>query len=298
MNKFPPVTVAIPLFFSRRFLEIVIQNIETIHYPNLHFIVSDRHGGDDTLTLLRTHFQDDPRISFVEHLDQCNWVCHYNDLVQQAKGKYFAWMPHDDSYAPDYIMRLVEFLEAHPDVILAFGEMHRITLDGTDISNHGWLEHWKSLTEDNSWSTQQAVKLHLKWTLAYGFRGLFRLQPIQEKRLYIRDTYQTIGADGLWMFGIALTGRIGYAPHCHCWKRIYNDSTHAPWREKKRQHRFRWSWLWISLLYLMNSTITLREKFLAGLTLVGWNLLQLARRPATKFAKILRRNLNAYTLHL
>jgi glycosyltransferase involved in cell wall biosynthesis len=294
MNNFPPVTVAIPLYFSRRFLEIVIQNIETIDYPNLHFIVSDRHGGDDTLTLLRTHFRDDPRISFIEHLDQCNWVCHYNDLVQQAKGKYFAWMPHDDSYAPDYIMRLVEFLEDRPDVILAFGEMHRIALDGTDITNHRRLEQWESLTADNSWSTPQVVKLHLKWNLAYGFRGLFRLQPIQEKRLYMRETYQTVGADRLWMFGVALTGRIAYTPHCHCWKRIYNDSTHASWREKKRQNRFRWiwswSWSWISLLYLMNSTITLREKFLAGLVIVGWNWLQPARRLAIKSAKILRRH--------
>ncbi len=285
MNNFPPVTVAIPLFFSRRFLEIVIQNIETISYPNLHFIVSDRHGGDDTLTLLRNHFQSDPRISFVECIDQYHWIRHYNDLLQQAGGKYFAWMPHDDSYAPDYVTRLVEFLEAHPDVILAFGEMHRITPDGTDISNPRSLEHWKSFVVDNSWSTEQAVKLHFCWNLAYGFRGLFRLQPIQEKPLYIRETHQGIGADGLWMFGVALTGRIAYVPQCQCWKRIYNDSTHASWRERKRQYRFRWSWLWVSLLYLTNSTISVREKFLVGLAIMEWTLLRPMKRLFAKSAK-------------
>ena len=52
----PLVSVAIPLFRSKPFLNYVIENIEAIESADVEIIVSDRHGTDDALDLLRRRF--------------------------------------------------------------------------------------------------------------------------------------------------------------------------------------------------------------------------------------------------
>src|SRR4051794_13973408 len=92
----PLVSIAIPLFQSRPFLSVIIDNIETITYPQVEILVSDRHCADDTIDLLACHFTGDPRLRFLKSRDRLNWIEHYNLLLRAAAGKYFLWMPHDD----------------------------------------------------------------------------------------------------------------------------------------------------------------------------------------------------------
>ena len=55
----PLVTVAIPLYKSQPFFDIITENVENLAYENLEFIISDRHGYDDTLARLRQRFCTD-----------------------------------------------------------------------------------------------------------------------------------------------------------------------------------------------------------------------------------------------
>ena len=74
MSHPPLVSVAIPLFQSKPFVDIIAENIRTIDYPNVEIIISDRHGADDTIEVLRHTFPDDPRLRFVVNPDRVNWV--------------------------------------------------------------------------------------------------------------------------------------------------------------------------------------------------------------------------------
>lgn len=112
----PLLTVAIPLYKSRRFLEIISENIRNADYPNLEILVGDRHLADDTLEQLRARFPDDSRLRFLTAKDRLPWVEHYNALLAAASGQYFLWMPHDDSFPPGYIGALVDRLEAAPPI--------------------------------------------------------------------------------------------------------------------------------------------------------------------------------------
>ncbi len=93
-HTLPLVSIAVPLFRSRRLVADIIANLDAIEYPNIDIILSDRHGEDDAVDVLAEHFKDDSRVRVLVAHDRLNWVEHYNLLMQSSSGKYFMWMTH------------------------------------------------------------------------------------------------------------------------------------------------------------------------------------------------------------
>jgi glycosyltransferase involved in cell wall biosynthesis len=228
----PLVSVGIPLYRSHRFLEIIIENIEAIEYTNVEILISDQHLLDDTLELLKERFGSDARVRFLEGSDGLNWVENFNLLLRQSTGKYFVWMPHDDSYPSNYIGELVSALEEHPDAVLAFGRVEQISIDG-------YLPTFPfsppPIFPDEDWSLGSSLRVLTLWHLWIAFRGVFRREVIEQSDLYIRQTYRNIRADICWVFGLSLKGRLYFVPSCYCTKRFYRSNTGAKWRFGIRQ---------------------------------------------------------------
>ncbi|UCF38491.1 MAG: glycosyltransferase family 2 protein [Acidobacteriota bacterium] len=223
MKSEPPlVSIGIPLYRSRRFLESIIANLERISYPRLEIIISDRHSADDTIDLLREHFKGDSRFSFVQEQDDLNWVENYNELLRRFSGDYFLWMPHDDIYPADYVSKLVAGLETDSEAICSFGRLHLRDLEDRPIPLFREFPPAFLETEDK---TRRALAL-LTWGAGIPFRGLFRRNPIVESSFFIRQTLDNYAADGCWMFGLALRRRFVYVRQCSVHKRMYPNSTH------------------------------------------------------------------------
>lgn len=228
----PLVSVGIPLYRSLRFLDIIVANIDAIEYENVEFIISDRHLLDDTLTLLKQKYGNDNRFRFLSATDQLNWVEHFNLILRHSRGKYSLWMGHDDSYAPNYIPDLVSALEAHPDVVLAFGGVEQVSLDGF-LPTFPFVP--PPIDPKEEWSIATSVRLLTLWQLWIAFRGVVRREVIEASNLYIRQTYGNVRADIYWVFALGLKGRLCYVPSCYCTKRFYRSSGGAGWRMGMRQ---------------------------------------------------------------
>ena len=231
-RKQPLVSVGIPLYRSRRFLEILIENIEAIAYPNVEVIISDRHLFDDALELLKERFGSDVRFRFLGARDCLNWVENFNLLLREARGKYFLWMGHDDSYPSQYIGELVSALEEDPEVVLAFGRVEQISLDGF-LPTFPFCP--PPILPEEDWSLGSSLRVLTLWHLWIAFRGVFRREVVEQSDLYIRQTYRNIRADIYWVFGLSLKGRVCYVPSCYCTKRFYRSSAGAEWRFGIRQ---------------------------------------------------------------
>ncbi len=230
MPEEPPVSVGIPLFRSRRFLDGLIMNLDALTYGNLEIIISDRHCVDDAVDVLEERYGRDPRFRFIKRRDRIGWVDHYNALLGEFTGRYFVWMPHDDMYPGNYIPDLVSCLEAHPDAVGAFGPYEAVDLAGAPTSYEFVPPPFAS---EDSWTFLSAMKL-LHWRPSKAFRGLFRRQVIARSGLFIRPSYESFAADDGWVFGLALRGRLLYVPHCVSRKRHYPGSTSARVRDGVR----------------------------------------------------------------
>ncbi|MEX1019066.1 MAG: glycosyltransferase family A protein, partial [Litorilinea sp.] len=245
-------TIGVPLYHSARFVEIIIRNLEAIDYPNLEYIISDRHCADGALATLANHFADDARVRFVAATDGLNWVEHYNLLLEAATGDYMMWMPHDDSYAADYVATLVRELEDNPDCILAFGTLNPIDMD--DNPAPIWLanSHWHTCIDAaHPWTVREPLRLYIKWNLGIAMRGIFRCASIKQHHLTIQPTPQSEMADICWIFGVGLRGALRNVPAAQCYKRYHAHNTHTQWQggTRRQEVRKRWGRLVVLLGY-------------------------------------------------
>ncbi|MDH3689093.1 MAG: glycosyltransferase [Gammaproteobacteria bacterium] len=217
----PLVTVGVPLFNSARFLDNIVTNLQGFDYPNLEIILSDDCSTDDCIDILRESFNNDLRVTFFRQQKNLGWIQHYNFILSHAYGKYFMWMPHDDSYPYNYVSRLVGLLEEQPNAVLAFSRMRGFDVDGNPKDMCRWLPSW---SENLHWSPFLAVKLLLFWQLWIPFRGVVRRDMIDRANQYIRPTKHSTFADIFWVFSLALRGPFAYVDDLSCVKYRYPGS--------------------------------------------------------------------------
>jgi hypothetical protein len=225
------LTIAIPLYYSANFLDIILENIQALPSENIEIIFSDRHHDTLFMNLLKTKLGDDKRFIFLSGNDFIDWVDHYNLLLREATGKYFMWMPHDDTFPKGYVTELLNDLKINEDIWLSFGDIRGVDT----VSKQQWLLYLPSifgnrLKKNSPFWTMCMLGF---WQLDIPFRGIFRRDLIIEHQLFIKKNgNSTEFADRYWMFGLLLSGRINYNPNQYCIKRYYPDNTHYRWKEK------------------------------------------------------------------
>ncbi|MBN8823060.1 MULTISPECIES: glycosyltransferase [unclassified Spirosoma] len=224
----PTVSIAIPLYRSYRFLDIIIQNISNLPTEGTEILISDRHCDDDALAILEKRFDEDKRIRVLRATDRIDWVDHYNFLLREATAKYFMWMPHDDTFPAGYVTDLVQNLEDNPDAWLSFGDI--ITIDLTTQRHQRMYLPRRFSIRLNPHRPVLAVYLMCFWNIGIPFRGIFNRHRILERELFLKKTTNRPDfADIYWTFGLCLQGRLLYNNTQYCIKRYYPESTHAPW---------------------------------------------------------------------
>ncbi len=256
VSQHPKVTIGVPLYRSAPFLSIVTETLRSQDYPNLEFLISDRHQYDDTIERLRETFSGDPRFRFLIESDQLDWVAHYNLLLAQASGTYFVWVSHDDSYSSDFISKLVEALEQNPDAIVAYARVERINMSGERVGKI------KARIPGPSWAPGPLTAYRVALSGGMQFHGLFLRKWIVDRKLWIRPTIHNIAADMLWVFTLATIGRTLYVENCTYWKRYHESNTHKTWDSVMRP-RYIWSFARVVHSYIDDYVPSLLQRLFA-----------------------------------
>lgn len=115
----PLVSVIIPTWNRGDMLKTALKSVFSQDYPRLEVIVVDDGSTDSTKQVLEG-FPDVFPYFFFKHKGQCSTR---NFGLNEAHGKYIQLLDSDDALCPGVIKRHVEFLEAHPDIDLVFGDL-------------------------------------------------------------------------------------------------------------------------------------------------------------------------------
>jgi hypothetical protein len=231
----PLLTIGIPLHRSRPFVDVASANIAAVDRPDVEFLVSDRTGLDDALVILAARHGSDPRVVLLRTVDGADWVDHCNALLREARGAYFCWMPHDDSFPPEWVNTLVGHLQAEPDLLMAFGRIEPVDADGT-ARGLDTYRHPAVGAGHRTWTVDDAVSVLARWKGGYAFRGVFRRERVVASGQFLPRTRDGFDADIAWLFGMALLGRLRYVPEVSCLKRYHAESAHRTWRRRPMHH--------------------------------------------------------------
>ena len=127
-STFPLVSIVTPSYGQARFLENTIRSVFDQDYPNIEYIIVDGGSTDGSVEIIR-RFAD--RLAWWVSEKDRGQTDAINKGFARAKGDILAWLNSDDTYAPHAVTEAVEFLRAHPEVGLVYGDANFIDENGS-----------------------------------------------------------------------------------------------------------------------------------------------------------------------
>jgi GT2 family glycosyltransferase len=165
-------------------------------------------------------FLSDPRFRVVVHDQRLHWAGNFNWLLAQTRHDYFCYWPQDDLATPDYLGKLVQAADGHPDWACAFADIEWFGLGKARLSfpSLGGL----ALTR----------ALHILESLnGVPFRGLMRRDVLARIGGLRQTPFQSAHEEFVWLAKIAREGKLGRVAGPLYMKRQHADSLALSWRK-------------------------------------------------------------------
>lgn len=151
----PLVSIIMPVYNGEKTLRYALASLLSQTYENWSCIIVNDGSKDSTKQILDT--LSDSRFH-VYHLEKnCGRGIARDEALKHAEGKYLAYLDADDLMHSDKLAMQVEFMEAHPDVMLCSCDFITISenLDALRICSRG------NIISENVYKYGQALPLLL-----------------------------------------------------------------------------------------------------------------------------------------
>src|SRR4030065_1321205 len=132
MNS-PLVSVVTPSYNQGRYIEETIKSVLSQEGDfRIEYLVMDGGSSDNSVEVIKKYDRllKEGRWPVKSLGITYSWVSEkdkgqsdaINKGFRQATGDYIAWLNSDDTYEPEAIRKAIDYLEAHPEHMMAYGE--------------------------------------------------------------------------------------------------------------------------------------------------------------------------------
>ena len=131
MNK-PLVTIITPAYNCEKFIEQTIESVAGQDYENIKYIIVDDASDDEIYCdVIYSKAQEINKAILIRNIYNRGEQYCVNMALDIVRGKYFMIVNADDPLLPGAVSKLVEFMEAHPDILCAYPDWESINEDGS-----------------------------------------------------------------------------------------------------------------------------------------------------------------------
>jgi teichuronic acid biosynthesis glycosyltransferase TuaG len=110
-NKQPLVSVITPVYNASRFIAETIQSVQAQTYQNWEMILVDDQSKDNSREIIQEFVNKDPRIRLIVLEKNSGAAVARNTAINNARGKYIAFLDSDDLWLPTKLQKQVQFME-------------------------------------------------------------------------------------------------------------------------------------------------------------------------------------------
>jgi glycosyltransferase involved in cell wall biosynthesis len=132
------VSVVIPFFNAEKFIEEAIMSVLAQTYETWELFLVDDGSTDDSTSIARDYATKyAASVFYLEHTDHQNLgkSASRNRALQNASGKYVAFLDADDVWLSNILEEQVGILESHPEAAMVYGPIQ-------------WWYSWTGVPED------------------------------------------------------------------------------------------------------------------------------------------------------
>lgn len=281
----PRVSIAIPLYAARSFVDRITDNIRRLAAPDVEFVLSDQHGLDDALEQVQRRIDGAASLRCHSSRTGVGWIDNYNFLLREAAGDYVRILSQDDVLPAASLEAARAVLDADAATVLVVGPANLIDLGG-DIVWRDTLHAPSPARAIGAATTLDAIHLFAGSRYHDASLGLMRRSTIAESGLSIPHTAADSGLSfKVLLFAIALRGRVRYVPEYLSFRGVHPASftartasatVAAEWRRTRSY--------WQAGLTGWRGALTSRASRIAGPPVLGAAIGQLiVRRLVERF---------------
>jgi glycosyltransferase involved in cell wall biosynthesis len=130
MPQLPLVSILTPSYNQGRFLEETIQSVLSQDYPKLEYLIVDGCSTDGSVEIIQRYAS---QLAWWVSEPDHGQTDAINKGFAHAHGEVLAWLNSDDTYQPGAITQAIEFLLAHPQAAMVYGDANLIDEHGKII---------------------------------------------------------------------------------------------------------------------------------------------------------------------
>jgi len=214
------ILVGVPAFRGSDNIAETLRTIQAQDFRAFDVLISVDNGDSVTADACAP-FLTDPRFRVVVHEQHLHWAGNLNWLFSQTQHDYFCYWPQDDLATPDYLGKLVQAADAHPDWACTFA----------DIEWFGVGKAHLSFPSLNGFALTRALYL-LESLNGVPFRGLVRRHVLARIGGLRQTDFQSAHEEFVWLAKLAREGKFGRVAGPRYLKRQHENSLSLSWRHR------------------------------------------------------------------
>ncbi|MGH4120171.1 glycosyltransferase [Clostridium sp.] len=147
----PLVTIGITNYNGKEYLSKCVDSFINQTYANIEILIIDDCSTDDSREMISNYEEKYKNINVIYHESNSGGASRgIQEIISNAKGKYFQWLACDDFVQIDAIQKFVDYLEKNPDKDYVFSSLNIVD------ENNMKVQQW-----DNAVYPQSDVVKHI-----------------------------------------------------------------------------------------------------------------------------------------
>ena len=151
----PLVSIVTPCYNAAKFLPAAVESVLNQDHPQIEYIVIDGGSTDGTIEILERYRG---RLQYFSERDRGPADAIHKGFAK-ASGDILAWLNADDTYEPGAVRFAAEYLAAHPQAEVLYGDGWWITEDGEALRRYPTLPFDARVLERDCFICQPAAFL-------------------------------------------------------------------------------------------------------------------------------------------
>jgi teichuronic acid biosynthesis glycosyltransferase TuaG len=127
------VSIITPSYNSEKFISDTIKSVQNQTYTNWEMIIVDDCSTDKTVEIIQNFMDDDNRVHLIKLNKNSGTGIARNTALQEANGRYIAFLDSDDLWKPEKLSKQIDFMETNY-LIFTFSAYDCIDEDGKPLN--------------------------------------------------------------------------------------------------------------------------------------------------------------------
>ena len=128
----PLVSIIMPAYNAEKYIEQAILSIQNQTFTTWELIIVDDVSTDTTVEIIKNACAKDPRISLHQLPQNSGTGIARNVALEQAKGRYIAFLDADDLWRKDKLEKQLQFMKAR-NCAFCFSYYNLINAEGKEL---------------------------------------------------------------------------------------------------------------------------------------------------------------------